>query len=120
MSFVFITKVFRSCCPAPGMCRRPWPTSRRASAIGTTSFGSRPAGTRTEHRATRGANITRPLAPLQCYVSVDIEDGYSDEPDAIADYVPLTVDSGINIGQWREKLIDPALAAAKNRCDQTT
>ncbi len=33
----------------------------------------------------RGANIAlaAALAPLQCYVSVDIEDGYSDEPDVL-------------------------------------
>lgn len=60
------------------------------TAIGTTSFGVSSSGGHPDgHRATRGANIAlaAALAPLQCYVSVDIEDGYSDEPDAIADYV---------------------------------
>lgn len=59
------------------------------TAIGTTSFGVSSSGGHPDgHRATRGANIAlaAALAPLQCYVSVDIEDGYSDEPDAIADY----------------------------------
>lgn len=46
--------------------------------------------------------------------SVDIEDGYSDEPDAIADYVAQLSTAGINIeDSSAEKLIDPALAAAK-------
>lgn len=87
------------------------------TAIGTTSFGVSSSGGHPDgHRATRGANIAlaAALAPLQCYVSVDIEDGYSDEPDAIADYVAQLSTAGINIeDSSAEKLIDPALAAAK-------
>ncbi len=52
------------------------------TAIGTTSFGVSSSGGHPDgHRATRGANIAlaAALAPLQCYVSVDIEDGYSDD-----------------------------------------
>lgn len=70
------------------------------TAIGTTSFGVSSSGGHPDgHRATRGANIAlaAALAPLQCYVSVDIEDGYSDEPDAIADYVAQLSTAGINI-----------------------
>src|ERR1700758_2172239 len=60
------------------------------TAIGTTSFGvAVSAGHRDGGRAARDANVALAavLAPLPCDVSVDIEDGYSDEPDAAADYV---------------------------------
>ena len=87
------------------------------TAIGTTSFGvSSSAGRADGGRASRDANIVlaAALAPLQCYVSVDIEDGYSDDPDAVADYVAQLSIAGINIeDSTAEKLIDPALAAAK-------
>ncbi len=54
------------------------------------------------------------MAPLHCHVSVDIEDGYSDDPDAVADYVAQLAIAGINIEDSTDgKLIDPALAAAK-------
>ncbi|CKP06221.1 PEP phosphonomutase-like enzyme [Mycobacterium tuberculosis] len=88
------------------------------TAIGTTSFGVSSSGGHPDgHRATRGANIAlaAALAPLQCYVSVDIEDGYSDEPDAIADYVAQLSTAGINIeDSSAEKLIDPALQPLKS------
>jgi 2-methylisocitrate lyase-like PEP mutase family enzyme len=87
------------------------------TAIGTTSFGvSSSAGHPDGGRAIRSANIAlaAALAPLQCYVSVDIEDGYSDDPDAVADYVAGMSIAGVNIeDSTDEKLIDPALAAAK-------
>jgi 2-methylisocitrate lyase-like PEP mutase family enzyme len=87
------------------------------TAVGTTSFGvSASRGHADGGRATRAANIAlaAALAPLQCYVSVDIEDGYSDDPDAVADYVAQLPIAGINIeDSTAEKLIDPALAAAK-------
>jgi 2-methylisocitrate lyase-like PEP mutase family enzyme len=87
------------------------------TAIGTTSFGvASSGGHRDGGRAIRSANITlaAALAPLQCHVSVDIEDGYSDDPDAVADYVAQLSIAGINIeDSTDEKLIDPDLAAAK-------
>lgn len=87
------------------------------TAIGTTSFGvASSGGHRDGGRATRSANITlaAALAPLRCHVSVDIEDGYSDDPDAVADYVAQLSIDGINIeDSTDEKLIDPDLAAAK-------
>ncbi|HUH68448.1 MAG TPA: isocitrate lyase/phosphoenolpyruvate mutase family protein [Mycobacterium sp.] len=87
------------------------------TAIGTTSFGvASSAGHRDGGRTIRSANIALAavLAPLQCYVSVDIEDGYSDDPDAVADYVARLSIAGINIeDSTDQKLIDPALAAAK-------
>jgi 2-methylisocitrate lyase-like PEP mutase family enzyme len=87
------------------------------TAIGTTSFGLSSSGGHPDGgRATRDANIAlaAALAPLQCYVSVDIEDGYSDDPDVVADYVAQLPIAGINIEDSTDgKLIDPALAAAK-------
>ena len=83
------------------------------TAIGTTSFG---VASSDGGRTIRSANITlaAALAPLQCHVSVDIEDGYSDDPDAVADYVAQLSIAGINIeDSIDEKLIDPDLAAAK-------
>lgn len=68
------------------------------TAVGTTSFGvSSSCGHPDGGRATRDANIAlaAALAPLQCYVSVDVEDGYSDDPDAVADYVAQLPVAGI-------------------------
>jgi 2-methylisocitrate lyase-like PEP mutase family enzyme len=89
-------------------------------AIGTTSFGvasglGRPDG----GRATRRANLAlaHALAPLPVPVSVDIEDGYHDDPDAVAGYVSdLAAEhiAGINIeDSTAEELIDPSRHAAK-------
>jgi 2-methylisocitrate lyase-like PEP mutase family enzyme len=87
------------------------------TAVGTTSFGvSCSGGHRDGGRAIRSANmaLAAALAPLNCYVSLDIEDGYSDDPDAVAEYVAQMSIAGINIeDSTDEKLTDPALAAAK-------
>jgi 2-methylisocitrate lyase-like PEP mutase family enzyme len=87
------------------------------TAIGTTSFGvAASAGHRDGGRGIRDANsaLAAALVRLPCYVSVDIEDGYSDNPDAVADYVARMSVAGINIeDSTNEELIDPALAAAK-------
>jgi 2-methylisocitrate lyase-like PEP mutase family enzyme len=86
-------------------------------AVGTTSFGvSSSHGHRDGGRATRDANVAlaKALAPLDCFVSVDIEDGYSDDPGVVADYVASLPIAGINIeDSTAEKLIDPEAAAAK-------
>jgi 2-methylisocitrate lyase-like PEP mutase family enzyme len=87
------------------------------AAIGTTSFGvasslGRPDGDRT----TRDANqlLATRLAPLDCYVSIDIEDGYSDDPNEVADYVGRLAAAGINIeDSTAETLIAPEVHAAK-------
>ena len=87
------------------------------TAIGTTSFGvasslGRPDG----GRSTKDANLAlaAALRPLDCYVSMDIEDGYADDPDQVADYVALLPTDGINIeDSTDEKLIDPNRHAAK-------
>lgn len=87
------------------------------TAIGTTSFGVSSSGGHADGaRFTHAANIAlaAALAPLCCYVSVDIEDGYSDDSDAVADYVAALPVAGINIeDSTKEHLVDPAAAAAK-------
>jgi 2-methylisocitrate lyase-like PEP mutase family enzyme len=94
-------------------------------AIGTTSFGvassiGRPDGT----RSTRDANaaLARVLVTLPVYVSLDIEDGYSDDPATVADYVAGLGVAGVNIeDSTEERLVAPEahaekLAAVKARC----
>jgi len=87
------------------------------AAIGTTSFGvasslGRPDGGRSTGEANLG--LAAALQPLDCYVSVDIEDGYADDPDEVADYVARLPVDGINIeDSTAEELIDPQRHAAK-------
>ncbi len=86
-------------------------------AVGTTSFGvasslGRPDG----GRATREANraLARDLASLPVPVSVDIEDGYSDDPDEVAAYVAGLEVAGINIEDSTDaRLVPPETLAAK-------
>jgi 2-methylisocitrate lyase-like PEP mutase family enzyme len=86
-------------------------------AVGTTSFGvasslGRPDG----GRATREANraLARDLASLPVPVSIDIEDGYSDDPDEVAAYVAGLDAAGINIeDSTEERLVPPETFAAK-------
>lgn len=86
-------------------------------AVGTTSFGLAAShGAPDAGGSTRDANLrlASALQPLRCYVSLDIEDGYSSDPDEVADYVGLLPVDGINIeDSTGEALIDPALHAAK-------
>ncbi|GAA4554919.1 isocitrate lyase/phosphoenolpyruvate mutase family protein [Pseudonocardia xishanensis] len=90
------------------------------SAIGTTSFGVAASDGRPDGgRATRDANLAlaEALRRLPIPLSIDIEDGYHDEPPAVADYVATLSRSGvagINIeDSSAEVLIDPARHAAK-------
>lgn len=86
-------------------------------AIGTTSFGvaaslGRPDG----GRSTRDANLALAgqLSCLPVHISVDIEDGYADEPDLVADYAAQLPVAGLNIeDSTAEKLIPPQAHAAK-------
>lgn len=86
-------------------------------AIGTTSFGvgaaaGRPDGARASRDAT--TRLVRALAGLPAYISADIEDGYSDDPGEVADYVAALGADGVNIeDSTGEALIDPARHAAK-------
>jgi 2-methylisocitrate lyase-like PEP mutase family enzyme len=84
-------------------------------AIGTTSFGVAAAGGRADGaRATRDANVAlaRALAPLPAYISVDIEDGYSDEPAAVAEYVAALGVAGVNLEDSTAERLVPAEAHA--------
>jgi 2-methylisocitrate lyase-like PEP mutase family enzyme len=87
------------------------------TAIGTTSFGvaasiGRPDGGRSAREANLG--LAAALRPLDCYTSVDIEDGYADDPGQVADYVDRLPVDGINIeDSTAEKLIAPQEHAAK-------
>ena len=89
------------------------------TAVGTTSFGvasslGRPDGGRATKEASLG--LAAALRPLDCYVSIDIEDGYADDPEHVADYVARLPADGINIeDSTAEKLIDPHRHAAKVR-----
>ncbi len=86
-------------------------------AIGTTSFGvasglGRPDG----GRSTREANLVlaQGLSRLPCYISMDIEDGYSGDPARVADYVAELDVAGINIeDSTAEELITAQAHAAK-------
>jgi 2-methylisocitrate lyase-like PEP mutase family enzyme len=86
-------------------------------AVGTTSFGVGAAAGHTDGaRASRDATtaLVHALAPLPAYVSADIEDGYADDPDEVAEYVAGLPVAGINIeDSTGEALIDPAAHAAK-------
>ena len=89
-------------------------------AIGTTSFGisasaGLPDGDRSSKAAT--AALVEQLGRLPVHITADIEDGFSDDPAEVAEYVAelaaLGV-AGINIEDSRSgHLVDPAALAAK-------
>jgi 2-methylisocitrate lyase-like PEP mutase family enzyme len=89
------------------------------SAIGTTSFGVAVThGAPDGGGSTRDANVrlAAALRPLDCHLSVDVEDGYTADPDAVADYVALLRVDGINIeDSAAATLLDPEVHAAKIR-----
>ena len=89
------------------------------AAIGTTSFGvASSLGTPDGGRSTKEANLrlAAALRPLDCYLSMDIEDGYTDDPDQVADYVARLPVDGINIEDSTDgRLIEPQRHAAKVR-----
>jgi 2-methylisocitrate lyase-like PEP mutase family enzyme len=89
------------------------------TTIGTTSFGvACSQGSPDGDRATKAANVAlaRALERLPCEVSLDVEDGYSDDPDEVADYVAGLPVVGINIEDSIEAtLISPDAHAAKIR-----
>ena len=88
-------------------------------AIGTTSFGVAASHGAPDGRgSTRDANVrlAAALRPLDCHLSLDVEDGYTADPDAVADYVALLPVDGINIeDSTAESLVDPEVHAAKIR-----
>lgn len=89
-------------------------------AIGTTSFGvAATLGRPDAARVSRDANLglAAALRGVPGYVTVDVEDGYADDPDAVAEYVAELAGlgvAGINIeDSSAEALIDPDAHAAK-------
>jgi len=86
-------------------------------AVGTTSFGvaataGHPDGGRSSREPTR--SLVRQLRNLPAYVSADVEDGYHDDPEVVAEYVSGLGVAGINIeDSTDEKLISPKAHAAK-------
>jgi 2-methylisocitrate lyase-like PEP mutase family enzyme len=86
-------------------------------AVGTTSFGvAAAAGHADGGRSTREAtaSLARRLARLPAHVSADVEDGYDDDPDVVAEYVAGLGVAGINIEDSSAgALIAPAAHAAK-------
>lgn len=86
-------------------------------AIGTTSFGvaasgGHPDGGRATKDATR--ELAQRLSVLPCPISADVEDGYDDDPERVAEYVAGLGVAGINIEDSSDgRLIDPAAHAAK-------
>lgn len=86
-------------------------------AVGTTSFGvATSAGHPDGDGATRDANrvLAQRLARLPVYVSIDIEDGYSEDPEEVAAYVAGLGVAGVNIeDSVAARLVEPARHAAK-------
>jgi 2-methylisocitrate lyase-like PEP mutase family enzyme len=89
-------------------------------AIGTTSFGVAPSLGRPDGgRSTRDANLrlAAQLEPLPVHVSVDIEDGYSDDADQVAVFVAQLREhgvAGVNVeDSTAGRLVDPKVFAAR-------
>ncbi|WP_369132931.1 isocitrate lyase/phosphoenolpyruvate mutase family protein [Modestobacter sp. I12A-02662] len=86
-------------------------------AIGTTSLGVAAArGVRDASGAGREAtqSLAASLRRLPCPISVDVEDGYSEQPDAVAGFAAELGVAGINLEDSSGgALVEPALHAAK-------
>lgn len=89
-------------------------------AVGTTSFGiaasaGYPDGYRSSKQAT--AALVTQLVRLPIHLTVDIEDGYSDDPVEVAEFVATLAGlgvAGINLEDSRSgHLVDPATDASK-------
>lgn len=89
-------------------------------AVGTTSFGvaasaGQPDGGRSSRTAT--AALVAQLVRLPVHITADIEDGYSDDPDEVADFVAELAArgvAGVNIeDSTAGHLVDPAAFAGK-------
>lgn len=89
-------------------------------AVGTTSFGiaassGQPDGDRASKTAT--AALAAQLVRLPVHITMDIEDGYSDDPDEVADFVAALAAlgvAGVNIEDSRAgHLVDQGAVAAK-------
>ena len=97
-------------------------------ALGTTSFGvAASAGMPDGGRSTKAANVAlvAQMCRLPVYVTADIEDGYSDHPAEVAEFVAELADigvAGVNLEDSKDgHLVDSAafaakVAAVKRRC----
>lgn len=89
------------------------------AAVGTTSFGvnaslGRPDGDGASREAT--VALVRRIRALPVFVSADIEEGYSDDPAEVADFVAGLGADGVNLEDSAAgRLVDPAIPAAKIR-----
>jgi 2-methylisocitrate lyase-like PEP mutase family enzyme len=86
-------------------------------AVGTTSLGvAASLGLPDGGRATKQANrvLAQRLTSLPVPVSLDIEDGYDEDPDEVAAYVASVPCAGVNLedSTW-ENLVPPERHAAK-------
>ncbi len=86
-------------------------------AVGTSSFGvaataGHPDGGRSSREPT--SRLVTQLRNVPVYVSVDVEDGYHDDPEVVAGHISALGAAGINIeDSTDEKLINPQVHAAK-------
>ena len=94
--------------------------AERFQAIGTTSFGiaasaGLPDGGRSSKTATLA--LAEQLCRLPVHITADIEDGYSDDPAEVAEFVACLAAQGVvgvNIEDSRDgRLVNPEVAAAK-------
>jgi 2-methylisocitrate lyase-like PEP mutase family enzyme len=94
-------------------------------AIGTTSFGVAASGGHPDGgRSTKAATLAlaRSLSRLPCFISVDVEDGYDDAPERVAEYVAGLGVAGVNLEDSTSgELVAPEahaakVAAVKRRC----
>lgn len=86
-------------------------------AVGTTSFGVNAASGRPDAEgAGREATLAlvARITALPVYISADIEDGFSDDPEEVADLVSGLGAAGVNLEDSAGgHLVDPAIPAAK-------
>jgi 2-methylisocitrate lyase-like PEP mutase family enzyme len=87
------------------------------AAVGTTSFGvasgaGRPDGARASEEPT--LRLAAEMVRLGCHVTLDIEDGYADDPERVADFAARLGVAGVNIeDSTAERLVAPEAYAAK-------
>ncbi|WP_029432438.1 isocitrate lyase/phosphoenolpyruvate mutase family protein [Blastococcus sp. URHD0036] len=110
--------------PAPLLLPNAWDVASALAlvadgfpAVGTTSLGvAAAAGLGDATRGVRGATVrlARLLAPLPVPISVDLEDGFADDPAAVADLVAGLPVAGVNLeDSTAGRLVDPRGHAAK-------
>lgn len=98
------------------------PSALMLLEAGFTAIATTSCGVAVSHGVPDGAGSTKDanlalataLRQLDCHVSIDVEDGYSADPDEVAAFVAGLPADGINIeDSTAGALIDPATYAAK-------